>query len=145
MSHYIVNTWGEVKALLDSLPEGNALRIPKQQLSHPTDEGARESIGMPEGQKGDYRFRLQDCRCLHVRVFDDYYEAHIDKVDPECSLMEHLRQDAPGSYTLSTGGIGALIGLIVGKNKEAMLLGGLIGLLVGAATLPEDEKKPKTT
>ena len=38
-----------------------------------------------------------------------------------------------------------MIGLIVGKNKEAMLLGGLIGLLVGAATLPEDEKKPKTT
>ena len=151
MSPYIVNTWRDVAAVIDSLPQGRVLHVPKRELHHPTDEGARESIGMPQGQQGDFRFMLQDNRCLHVKVFDDRYEAHIDRADPAHSWVEHLRKDLPGGYVATTGGtgtaIGAIVGLIVGRKKEAMLvggmIGGLLGLLAGAATLPVKGKKTR--
>ena len=154
MSYPIASNWNEIFSVLEGQDKGAVLRVPKWQLAHPTDEGARESIGMPEGQKGDYRFKLQDSRCLHVKVFDDHYEAHIDRVDPAHNWLEHLREDLPRGYVAASGGtgtaIGAIVGLIVGKKKEAMLVGGLIGgflgLVAGAATLPDGEKKePKTT
>ena len=154
MSHLkVYRSWNDVLFTLDRANQDMALRIPLRQLPHPADEGARESIGMPEGQKGDYRFKLPDCRCLHVKVFDDHYEAHVDQVDPSHNWLEHLRADLPGGYVAASGGtgaaIGAIVGLVVGKKKEAMLVGGLVGallgLLSGTATLPENsDKKPKT-
>lgn len=141
----IATTWADVLATLDGQDPGTVLRLAKWHLPHPTDEGARSSIGMPEGQKGDYRFPLRDCECLHVRVFDDRYEAHIDTVDPACNWLEHLRHDLPGGYVATAGGVGALLGLILGGKREAMLVGGLVGMAIGAITLPPAETKKKRT
>jgi hypothetical protein len=142
MNHGLFRSWEDVAVVLNDEPQGSLLRIPKGQLPHPSEVGAKPSMGLPVGQQADFRFTMNDCRCLHVRIFQDRYEAHIDSVDPACSIVEHLRKDAPGTYTTAAAGLGALAGLILGGGKkEGMLAGALIGLAVGAATIPE-QKKP---
>lgn len=139
MNYFSPSTWSDVSKILRCEPSGSILRLPKHCLPHPVDDGAIRSVGLPMGQSADFRFRLEDCTGLHVRDFQTHYEAHIDAVDPSCNLIEHLRQDAPKTYTGAAAGIGALLGLMIGESKEAALLGAGIGALIGAATLPDSE------
>ena len=131
MTSQMPTSWKQVVDLLAGEQPGSILRIPKGRLPHPSEEGARPSIGMPEGQIGDFRFRLSDRSCLHVRMFNKYYEAHLDQVDSACDLFSHLLQGAPNSFAATSAGVGALVGLVVGGKKEGMLVGGLIGMVLG--------------
>ena len=127
---------------LERFPAGTVLPVSKKCIEHPEDHGAKRSVGLPLGQRNDFRWRLSDCRGLHVRDFGTHYEAHIDRVDPSCSLVEHLRRDAPNAYVLGACALGGLLGLLVGGGKDALVAGAAIGSVVGFVTEREKNESP---
>lgn len=134
MIDYSPTAWSQVLSALRPHPTGTVVRLPKHWLPHPADAGARRSVGLPLGQTADFRWKLGDCAGLHVRDFGGHYEAHIDSVDPACGLVEHLRRDAPQIYVGGAVAVGALAGVLLGKSKEAAIVGAGLGALVGAVT-----------
>ena len=54
----------------------------------------RQAKGWPRGQVADFRRRLPDGRCEHVRLFSDgTTSAHVDLVDPGEAPFWHLVLD----------------------------------------------------
>lgn len=95
--------------------------------------GAELSVGWPTGQRSDLRFPPDAaCRGLHVHRFADRWEAHLDRVHPDCDLLEHLRQDAPQALVVVGTGIGAALGGMVGKSASHAVVGAGIGFLLSA-------------
>jgi len=133
-------TWRDVHDFLRSHPPGEILRLPKYVLPHPEDAGAARSVGLPLGQAADFRWRLRDCRSLHVRDFQTHYEAHIDFVDPSCDPVEHLRRDLPEGYVGAVAAIGGLLGALIGGSREAAVVGAGLGAAVAALTLDHDNR-----
>lgn len=129
------SAWGSV-LLRMTAQSGVRLRYPKASLPHPREAGARPSIGLPVGQTADYRFPPDhECRGLHVQEFSDHWLVHLDRVHPACDLMEHLRQDAPIAWTSTGAFLGGLVGLLIGRTKDAFLAGAGVGALVAANAL----------
>jgi hypothetical protein len=111
------------------------LQVAKFAVPHPRDAGAYLSIGLPVGQDADYRFVPEhDCRGIHVQSFGETWHIHVDVVHPECSMAEHLRRDAPGTWIAAATAAGGLLGLLLGRRKEAALAGAAVGAMVGALT-----------
>lgn len=85
--------WGEVLAWLERNPGAEA-SIRKGSIAHPGELGAARSVGLPRGQRSDWRFAPDGrCRGLHVREFRSHYRAHLDQVHPQCSLAGHFFRD----------------------------------------------------
>lgn len=53
------------------------------------------SLGLPRGQKADYRAPLGR-GCVHVVEFDDFYELHVDSYDPKRFPFRHFWHDVLG-------------------------------------------------
>jgi hypothetical protein len=141
-----IREWSEVLATLEGQAPGTVYRLPKWPLPLPADDGAYPTIGLPEGQNSDFRFRLQDGRGLHVRVFEDRYEAHLDEGVISATQLGVPPKDGPDEHLVTSGGLGALLGLVVGGKREAMLVGGLLGMALGALAKPKaDDPGEKTT
>ena len=99
--------------------------------------GLTLSLGLPYGQVADHRLRYANCVGLHVRDFGAYYEAHLDRVHPVCDLVEHLRQDAPGTYIASGTALGALAALVLSRHPAAILAGAVAGGVLALLTSKE--------
>ncbi|HEY3357707.1 MAG TPA: hypothetical protein VGQ83_30925 [Polyangia bacterium] len=127
----MVHRWSEILAMLEAEPYATTLRVPRHLCEHPLDGGLRQSIGMPQGQRRDYRLKLPDRRCLHVRDFGVYYEAHVDEVDPGHSPIMHLVKDVPTAYLTSTAALGGILGLLLGRSRRAMVAGLVAGAALG--------------
>jgi hypothetical protein len=134
--------WLKVAAALAKEPPETEVHVPKLNAQHPLDAGLRPSLGLPVGQQADFRLRMDDCRGLHVRDFGNHYEAHLDRVDPDCSLPEHLRLDAPGAYVAGAGALGALVGLCLGRTRESVLVGSIVGAVLGGLAAAEEARSP---
>jgi len=137
--------WDQVIAMLAAKPAGTRIRFEPHMVAHPLDAGFRRSIGLPAGQRSDFRLTLPDCRGLHVQDFGTHYEAHLDRTDPECDALLHLQKDAAGAYVAGATALGALFGLLIGKRPEAVLVGALIGGVVGgiSAVAAEQAAQPQ--
>lgn len=125
-------TWRQVARHLANNGDSACLRVPKWQVEHPQAGGMKSSMGLPVGQIADWRFPKPICHGLHVREYESYYTAHIDRANPNCDPVGHMSLDAP-----AIGGgaaLGALVGLALGESAGAMLVGALIGGALGAAT-----------
>ena len=143
MNNSYTGYWDQIFIMLSTEPSGEVLRIEKHVSIHPQSAGARQSLGLPMGQQADFRWVAGDCRGLHVRDFGTHYEAHIDKVDPSCDLVEHLRNDAPVVYVAGFSALGALVGSIFG-GRDAVLAGAALGATVGALAMEENRNGTKS-
>lgn len=126
------DVWTEVREQLVDLPAGARIVLHKD-VPHPQLGGARRDIGLPAGQLADWRFAPgPDCTGVHVHEFADRYVAHLDRVHPACSIVGHVRSDAPQLLV----GLGILGGAAVGARSGGvggLLLGALAGAALGAA------------
>jgi hypothetical protein len=127
--------WPDVVLFLARNPAGSVLRLLKGVLPHPKTFGMTTSIGLPEGQRADYRKRLASGAGFHVKDFGAHYEAHLDRVHPDLNLVEHLRVDAPGTFIAGGAALGALAGLALGGSKDNVLVGAALGGLLSAIAL----------
>lgn len=138
--------WRMVRAQLESHAPGTILRVPKTAAPSPREAGADLSVGWPVGQQGDFRFGPEsDCRGLHVREFEDRWEAHLDAVHPACSVLDHMVRDAPDGLVLGGVAVGALVGLAVSRDTAGAVagagLGALGAILLLAMNPPNSQKK----
>jgi hypothetical protein len=97
--------WADVADRLAVEPDGTRFRCARHLAEHPRDAGLQPSIALPVGQRAD--FRLGD---LHVQDFGTHYEARVVS-HAECMPL------------------GAALGLLVGRTREAAL----VGLFLAAA------------
>jgi hypothetical protein len=135
--------WVYVREAALAVP-GGRLQVAKYAVPHPRDAGAYVSLGLPAGQDADYRFAPEhDCRGIHVQSFGDFWLVHVDVVHPECSVAEHVRRDAPGAWIAAATAVGGLLGLLLGRRKEAALAGAALGAIVGALTALPDPTVPR--
>lgn len=128
-------TWPQVVQHLKSKPAGTLFRVEKYQVQHPRDGGLHLSFGLPVGQQADYRLSYPNCGGLHVRDYGTHYVAHLDRVNPACDPVGHVIQDTP---SLAGGAaLGALVGLLIGRSKEALIAGAALGAVLGIAVSVE--------
>lgn len=103
-------------------------------IPHPTLAGAEPSLGLPAGQTEDWRFGPSlDGRGVHVQLVGGLWRVHVDRVHPDRSLLEHIRQDAPSMWLVSTTAACAAVGAALG-GKSGAAIGGLLGLIAGVAS-----------
>src|SRR5438552_2875538 len=114
-----LGTWEGVRHALTCEPEGTVLRVPKFWLGHPADFGAARATGLPFGQIADFRWHFGALRGLHVRDFGAQYEAHLDRATGPLGAIDNLRADAPEVFVVGMGALGALVGGLLGRSKEA--------------------------
>ncbi len=96
------------------------------------------ALGSKKGAKRQYRHGN-----LHIREYDSYYTAHMDKVDPRRDPLGHLLVDAP-EYLVGAA-VAAYVGRKVGAKvyekrktegkgaKDAAVDAVIAGLLAGSS------------
>lgn len=125
--------WSEVAAALAVKPPGATIQIDKATINPPAEAGAVRSPGLPRGEDVGWRFPPSiTCQGLHVREYAAVYVAHLDRVHPDCDLVEHVAQDAP--ELVAGAVIGGFVGLVL-AGKSSRILGTALGGLVGVATV----------
>ena len=71
-------------------------------------------IGELKGQIADWRASFTDSKMgFHAVEFEDYYETHIDSVDPLKDPLNHLIKDSPGTLIGIIAAIGIVGGIVV--------------------------------
>lgn len=130
-------TWVQVSRALAARPDVEFLRVDKGSIAHPRDEGMVRSVGLPVGQLVDWRWPHPHCGRLHVREFTTYFTCHLDHANPHCEPVEHLA-DTP--QLVAGAALGAFLGIVFGKTKEAGVVGGVIGALLGAGSDAQRER-----
>jgi len=89
-------------------------------MPDPARDGARKSVGLPVGQRADYRLLLPSGECLHVRDYGEHYGAHLDAVDPSVSVYGHLWNDAPQILVIGGALVLGAATLAVWRVKAAL-------------------------
>lgn len=138
-------TWKQVIKLLLQLGWRQDVRLCKSCMAHPTSiQGMKKHSGTPMGQSADYRLVLPDGVGLHIREYDDCWTAHLDEVDPQINVLEHLRQDSPGHYLMALGAGALALGHFLKWNQSQMnqgLLGAAVLAVMGIEKGKRDDKK----
>lgn len=124
--------WVGVVALLRGQPLGSIVRLPPARVEHPRDAGMVLAIGVPVGQRADYRLDVGGGHDLVVSEFAHGFEALLE-VRPALADFERALRDAPGSSVVGMIAAGALVGLALGRSKESALAGATIGGLAALA------------
>lgn len=87
--------------------------------------------GLDVGQHQDCRLRTERRDGMHVHVFPDRVEMHLDRIDPLVDPLGHVLADTAALEGLIKGaGIGAVLALVTKDAKYlavAAALGGAIG------------------
>ncbi len=105
-----MHTWAQVAfELMTAVPHAR-VRVARAAILHPKSVGFVKSIGLPAGQRADWRCSLPNGQCLHVHEHRTVYVAHVDQIDPARDALGHLAVDAPGLTRALCAGIGAWVG-----------------------------------
>ena len=86
-------------------------------VGHPRDGGMTLAVGVPVGQRADYRLDVGGGQDLVVGDFAHGFEAHLE-VRPALAGFESALRDAPGGSVVGMIAAGALVGLALGRSKE---------------------------
>lgn len=124
--------WLGVAAVLRQHPLGSIVRLPPARVEHPRDAGMALAIGVPIGQRADYRLDVGGGHDLVVSEFAHGFEARLE-VHLALPEFERALKETPGSSVVGMIAAGALVGLALGKSKESALAGAAIGGLAALA------------
>lgn len=128
--------WEDVINRLRSSPAGSIMRIPSTQIAHPLDANMVRTLGLPIGQRADFRVAIDERTAFHVRDFGGYYDAQLYSVLPQAAVEPpSVPREAPGATILGATAIGALLGAALGGTKDGALAGALVGGVAGLAAV----------
>jgi hypothetical protein len=96
----------------DFISDENDILIPKS--VRPIVEYEDTRLGERKGAKRQFRIGN-----LHVREYNEYYAAHLDKIDPNKDALGHLMVDAPQYVIaiLAAISVGRLVSGVVYNDK----------------------------
>lgn len=86
------HSWEEVEAAL--LYHGGKIVVFKSQIPPPNREYHTTKLGLRNGAMKQYEKVVGDTR-VHVREYENYYEAHVDRTAPTKDPIGHLKNDSP--------------------------------------------------
>lgn len=112
-------SWSDIGDRLAGEPEGTRLRLARPLVQHPLDGGLDRAVDLPVGQRADFRLACGE-RTLCVQDFGTHYEAFI---------APHAEADPPRDELGAA--MGALVALILTGQREATLVGGIVGAAIG--------------
>lgn len=118
--------WVGVAAVLRRQPLGSIVRLPPARVEHPRAAGMALAIGVPVGQRADYRLDVGGGHDLVVSEFAHGFEARLE-VRPALAHFDRALRDSPGSSVVGMIAAGALVGLALGRSKDSALAGATIG------------------
>lgn len=85
-------------------------------------KSVRPIIDYEETQLGDRKGATRQFRLgnLHVREYNEYYTAHVDKIDPNKDALGHLLFDAPQYLVaiLAAISVGSCVASIIHNNNK---------------------------
>lgn len=102
------NLWIAIIQEVLEYPAHTDLAVSKSDVTNPLDWEFTVGGGKSVGQMSNYRVGLPDGRGIHVKEYEDRYQVHWDKVDPERNPVGHLLSDAP----VETGIVAGLLYLL---------------------------------
>ena len=102
--------------------------IPKDQMPFLPSKFKETKLGWPKKSIKQYRHGQ-----VHVREYDDRFEAHIDKINPETDPLGHIIHDAPEVLAVAGAGAAAAItsGFITYKKTGSKLAAIIAGISTG--------------
>jgi hypothetical protein len=118
--------WTVVAAILRAQPAGSIAWLPPARVEHPRAAGMTLTMGLPVGQRADYRLDVGGGQELVVTEFAHGFEARLDR-RPTVSDFESVLRNTPGTSVVGLIAAGALIGLALGRSKDSALVGATIG------------------
>jgi len=134
--------WGKVRCLFDCAPSPCTIRIPRGNIPHPRDAGARPTVTWPVGQVADYSLTITAGEApLIIREFIEYWEVSLATAAvPAKEPAVGSQHDATPALVAGAAIVGGIIGASLSNKKGAALLGAGIGALV-AVTLSAIEQE----
>jgi len=111
-------SWTDIGERLAGEPEGTRLRLARPLVQHPLDGGLDRAVDLPVGQRADFRLACGP-RTLCVQDFGTHYEAFF--APPADAEPPRDRGAA----------VGALVALILTGQREATLVGTILGAALG--------------
>ncbi|MEQ8767595.1 MAG: hypothetical protein RL885_27060 [Planctomycetota bacterium] len=138
--------WQDVASQLVTHPAGALVRLNPYQVEHPCDAGLVLSVGLPVGQRADYRLDLGDETRLAVQDFGTHYLARLERA-PSAAALEKALQETPGTSVVGMIAIGVLAGLALSRSKDGAIAGAAIGGLAALAgvTVANASSSPATS
>lgn len=111
------------------------MRVASYRVEHPRDGGLGPMMGMPVGQRGDWGGFLSDGTLVAARDFGLYYDVTLHPPLPAPALAVPAATQptstsesiSPQAMVLGLTAFGALLGLALGRSKDGMLTGALMG------------------
>lgn len=98
------------------LPPGEKVRIPKSCFPTAPFPTWRRSVGY---HVWGASFRQYRDGCVHVHETTTEWIFHRDRVSPHDSIVQHLREDCPGTFWVSTAFLSlTLIGALAGAARR---------------------------
>lgn len=85
-------TWAVIAAKCRR--KAGEVMVRKGAVRHPRySKGFTRSLGLPQGERANWRKELSNGECLHVKEYERYYAVHIDLFHPHSAPLEHLIGD----------------------------------------------------
>lgn len=123
-------SWNDIAQQLATEPDGTTMIVYPYQVEPPKDAGMLPSLGVPAGQRSDYRLDFEGGVRLVVSDFGQHYHAMLQR-PAAIAALEAVLRDSPGSTVAGMTALGALVGLALGRSAEAALAGAAIGGMAG--------------
>jgi hypothetical protein len=123
--------WRAVAAFLVNQEEGTVMELERWRVEEPRAGGLKATVALPVGQRGEYRLRFSPRKTLMVLDLGPSYRAWVEVA--QASPLENQLRDSPGSTVVGMVAAGALLGLALGRTKDAALTGAALGGLAALA------------
>lgn len=128
-------TWLAVARLLATQPPGSKLRLRRPLTQHPKDGGLVPTLGLPVGQRADYRLNYGGDQILYVQDFGTHLEARLEprRRYVTTPVRAPAADGDEASALLGGAAAGALLGLLLGRSSSSAATGLLLGAIAGLA------------
>lgn len=88
-----MQTWAKIAARCRRSLRGE-VEVRKGSVKHPRySRGFVRSIGLPQGERANWRKTLSGGECLHVKEYRSFYSVHVDLFDPHEQPLQHFVGD----------------------------------------------------
>lgn len=143
--------WDQVRDQVVSNSSPQGISIPRGNVPHPRDAGARPSASWPVGQIADYAIDgPQGNPPLAIREFPDRWEVFVETVHMTSQVLDTIDKDPNKAMFMGAAMLGGAIGSSLSNKRSGMIVGIGLGLLVAAAIMTaidnievEDENSPQ--
>ncbi|MDI1495973.1 MAG: putative membrane protein [Cenarchaeum symbiont of Oopsacas minuta] len=104
--------------------------IPKDQMPSLPSNFKVTKLGWPKKSIRQYRYGR-----LHIREYNDRFEAHVDKIDPKIDPLGHVVHDAPEVLAMIGSGVTTAIvtGAVTYKKTGSKLFSIVASISTGLA------------